>query len=771
MNLARLFPKLFHRRLTLLLAGLMAVVSLLSAQVYRLTVAQGSELRAKAEARLDRRSTLPTYRGRILDRAGRELALDRANYDIAVQYDVISGEWAAAEARRQAQREVGSIWYDMSAAQRRLETEERRAPFDARVEELWKTISREGNLPRSELDALLEKIHRDTEAMAKAVQERQRAEFHRRHGDPVPGRPDSFQPQPIREQRMAHVILPSVSDGMAFEFMRLADDLPGLTVLDTRKREFPWSTARVTIDRSTLPRPIRSNEPLAVEVSGVADHVIGAMREQVWQEDMQRRPFADPITGDIDRGGYMPNDSVGNRGVEQVFEDHLRGLRGIVHRRLDTGVEQREEPEPGADLELALDIRLQARVQALFAPEVGLAVVQQWHAGWNNDGSPRPSPLPPGTRLNGSAAVIDVDSGEIIALVSVPTFTEGLRMGEGRRRIDQPFVNRAVETPYPPGSIIKPLVLAAAVGEGVHHLAQGIECNGHYFDNRTIARCWIFREAYGFTNHSVRYGALGGETALAVSCNIYFYTLADRLGMERLSKWYNRFGLGRHPDTGLLFPQWTEESGTRLLGETGGDVPTESVISDLRRSGGLRFSSVIMGIGQGPVTWTPVQAANAYATIARGGLYRSPTLIRGQAGFTMDRHEDDLRIRPDVVATILEGLRQSVEESHGTGHGIRYADRSQEPIINAQNVTVWAKTGTAQAPPLPVDTDGDGQPDSTMTGLDHAWFVGLVGAGERHQARPRYAIAVVLEYAGSGGRAAGPIANQIIHALKAEGHL
>src|SRR5690606_30249776 len=116
--------------------------------------------------------------------------------------------------------------------------------------------------------------------------------------------------------------------------------------------------------------------------------------------------------------------------------------------------------------------------------------------------------------------------------------------------------------------------------------------------------------------------------ALAVSCNIYFYTLADRMGMERLAKWYSRFGLGRHPDTGLLYAATDKEGRTRLLGENAGDVPSQSTLNELRASGGLRFASVIMGIGQGPVTWTPLQAANAYATLARGGLYLSPLLLR-----------------------------------------------------------------------------------------------------------------------------------------------
>jgi cell division protein FtsI/penicillin-binding protein 2 len=123
------------------------------------------------------------------------------------------------------------------------------------------------------------------------------------------------------------------------------------------------------------------------------------------------------------------------------------------------------------------------------------------------------------------------------------------------------------------------------------------------------------------------------------------------------------------------------------------------------------------------------------------------------------------------VDMALEGLRQSVAERYGTGHHIGH-DGWEEPIINAQDVTVWAKTGTAQAPAMRLDSNNDGKlndHDSLLKGVDHSWFVGLVGP--RGSSRPLHAIAVIVEYGGSGGRTAGPIANQIVRALQLEGYL
>ena len=168
-----------------------------------------------------------------------------------------------------------------------------------------------------------------------------------------------------------------------------------------------------------------------------------------------------------------------------------------------------------------------------------------------------------------------------------------------------------------------------------------------------------------------------------------------------------------------------------------------------------------------PVTWTPVHAANAYATLARRGAVRSPTLVRDRNSRTTTLVA--LSLDETIVSTVLDGMRRSVSEPIGTGHHITYPDGKQVPIINAEGVTVWAKTGTAQATAAAFDLDGDGTPDVRLDNPTHAWFVGLVGPGEH--AQPRYAIAVLVEYGGSGGRTAGPIANEIIRALTAHGYL
>jgi len=764
MNPRKLIPSMFHRRLVLLLSCSGAVVLVLFGQLYRLSVVEGAARRADAESKLDHRSFLPTHRGRIVDRHGRILARDRASYDIAVNYDVITGAWPRQQAAAQARREIGrSRWNTLSPEQRQQAIDVRLPHWESQTQRIWDALMEYGEIEEEEVIRRRDSIRAEVQSLTAVVWDRQRINWIHRFGTEAQDEDDAgFRPRPIREQRQPHVLLPDVDDETAFYFRRLAMELDGeiLHVQDARTREQPWMTIDVALDRSGLPKPLRSTVPATIRVEGVADHILGSVRDEVWAEDINRRPFVHPETGEIDLGGYRVGDIVGSRGLELAFEKRLRGMRGMVVERRDTGEQQRIEPRVGDNLDLTLDIMLQARVQAILSHDFGLTRVQKWH---NNDR------LPEGRPLNASAVVLDVETGDILAMVSMPTMAMGRRMSDSRRRVDHPWVNRPVEAIYPPGSIIKPFVLTAAVEEGLHHLNQPIHCQGHYYDNRKdVARCWIYRERYGYRSH----GDLQAEEAIARSCNVYFYTLAGRLGMDRLARWYRRFGLGSPLDVGLLHETRDASGELRRVGEVGGIVPDEDAIAELRRRGELSFASIILGIGQGPIAWTPIQAANAYATIARGGIVRDATLVRDEQRLRPRHSREHLPISPAVVEAALEGLRQSVEERHGTGYQIRYDyddSRTPDPIMNVEGVTVWAKTGTAQAPPLPVDSTGDGETDSVLTGLSHAWFVGLVGP-ERSQ-RPTHAIAVMVEYGGSGGRVAGPIANEIVRVLRDEGYL
>jgi penicillin-binding protein 2 len=762
-------PQRTVRLRILFLAGCVAIGSgIVAARLAWLTVVRSGELSVRAVERLDVERYLPSWRGRILDRKGRVLAEDVPSYDIAVTYPFATGEWVRRKADESARREAGRAgWRQMDAAARDAALARHLEQWRAREAELMSALSSAMGISERDLESRLAEIVSTTERRASAVWARQRQQRIER------GEPADRAPEPIREMVEPHVLVEGVPDAVAFEMRRLADAMPGgVEVIDATRRQYPWSSIEVEVDRSALPGHLRSSHPMTLRIDGAFDFLVGAMRNDVWQEDLERRPFerrdGRGMLG-VDLGGYRAGrDSVGARGVERSAEDALRGLRGFVRRRVDTGSEERVDPVPGTDVTLSIDAALQARVQAAIDPQVGLTQVQQWHAGWR-DGQARKGPLPIGEPLAAASVVVDIATGDVLAMASTPTPSAASQMGDAARTRRDPFIDRAAGGIYPPGSILKPLVYLAAVKEGVCREDDTFACNGHYFPGQPdVARCWIYRPQYGMATHSQKVGGLLGiEQSLARSCNITFYTLAARLGSRRMTAWYRDFGLGVAPGSGLGRESLAADGSVRTVGEASGSLPSAELLDRLE-SRGDAFTPILLGIGQGPLAWSPLQAANAYAAMARGGVWMPPRLILQGAG-PEQRPSRDLELSDSAIARALEGLRRSVAESYGTGHHIEVAPGVQEPTVAVTGVRVWGKTGTAQSGALKIDVDEDGQIDSTVTDADHAWFVGL--AGPERDGRPRYAIAVLVEHGGGGGRTAGPVAAAVIRALAEEGYL
>jgi penicillin-binding protein 2 len=738
-----------RRRLGFLAVVAMAAVAVLSVRLWALTVWQGEHFLEKAESRLDAEDWLPTIRGRILDRQGRVLAEDVPAWDVAIHFGVIDGSWARARAQRQARASLGrSLWGRITRDAREGVVELRLPEAQAELGGVLDEVARLCEVPRERLDQEMARIRTRVERLV----ERRRAQAE-----------EGKRLKPISEQQSSHVVVRQVPDAVAFALRKLADEFPGtIEVVDGTRRVHPWSAADVRVDTSTLPMPIRRGGSMTVHVPGVLDSVVGEVRDAIWAEDKARRPFTRE-DGSVDLGGYSESmtDSIGASGLEAAYEDWLRGQRGQLRRRRDTDEVERLEPVPGRDLRLTIDAELQARVQAILNPKLGLTKVQSWQHGGKDS-------LPDGTKLASAAVVIEVESGEVLALASWPSRDDAADLTPAERSRLQPGLNRAAEAVYPPGSIVKPLIYAGAVAEGKFSAAGAVACNGHFFpDFKDRARCWIWRPEHGMSTHSsVVGGPLSVEAAISRSCNIYFFSVAQRMGLRGVVDWYRALGLGRTMGTGLQGPLPADRRGD--AGESAGIVPNEADIQKLetRRDA---FTTIIMGIGQGPVAWTPLQAANAFATLARGGSLLDARVVRDDAALPPDRRTGSLSIPAEARRRALEGLRQAVEESHGTGHHVRFGDGTREAIFDVPGVRVLGKTGTAQAPPLVWDEDGDGSRERSIRGLDHAWFVGL--AGDRADKEPRYAIAVLVEYGGSGGKTAGPVAEQVVHALLDEGYL
>lgn len=394
---------------------------------------------------------------------------------------------------------------------------------------------------------------------------------------------------------------------------------------------------------------------------------------------------------------YRSLDLVGRDGIEALYEKELRGRRGLQYAEVDvTGheigplPEKRPEPAiPGKDLHLTLDDRLQAIACSLLAPYSRAAVIG-----------------------------LEIRSGAVLCLVSRPGYDPNIFAGPISAvtwetlatNPSKPFFNRVTTAGYPPGSTLKPVVALAAMHCGVVSPHTILEpCTGGFrFGNRTF-RCWA------------THGHLNLLDAIAHSCNVYFYQVGLRTGLDSLTAFCRRLGLG-------------SKTGIDLPGEKPGVIPSREWL-DSRYGQGRWTSGVLLNfaIGQGEILVTPLQMAIVYGLIAGDGRCGRPYLVEriDSAGSTVYQHQPEILSVPldaEHIATIRRALTRVVERGTGQAAQVR-------------EITIAGKTGTAQNPPRP----------------DHAWFVGFAPADN-----PSVVFSALVENAGHGGAVAAPIVARLV---------
>ena len=761
----------FQIRLMLVGGGILLLLATLGWQLNRL--ASDATWLEAAEAKLSESAFELTTRGAIVDRLGRPLAREGSTWVFEVHYETVVGEWARRQAERAARRDLGASWSRLSGSDRFAETSARVGPWEDQLAQIWATVSELTGIPMEDLSSRAEDVRHDTGRMRGSIWARNFDDLARRYEDPE----DRFVAFPIREEKGFHRIAKLDSDASAFAILKLLDRLdravvdrrgrriedPPFRVRGITERERGYSKALVVLDRSTLPPPLDSASPLVVEVRGIADSIVGSTRDRVQQEDIERRPYRgrdENGTPVLDFTGYdnaRVEDIVGRSGIELEFDALLHGEIGYREQDRASGEAIFDRPPvPGLDVRLAIDVGLQARIRAILDPDFGLLRSSQRQYSWRA-GAPNPMIEAEGRPLFGAAVVLDVDTGDTLALVSTPTpddldlddrdymlmamdDEQASELGsDDRARRDALielalFRNRAISTEYPPGSLVKPLMYVGAVAAGVFREDEVVTCNGFYRGTEAEdlkPRCWGWRPRAD-PPQFFRHGPLGPEEAISKSCNNYFYEVANRLGPEGVAAWYEQCGLGAPLGSGF---------GAAL----DGTFDRDRIAGPVDR--------LIVGIGQGPVGLTPLQAATSYARLARYGAPLVPRLV-------LDAEPTPVMVGTwprNAVRRALEGMRRSARE--GTAHSVRVSPSRRVPVLDFADLgagapAVLAKTGTAQVA-------GDR--------ASHGWYGGLiVPAGE---VEPRYAFAVVVEHGNSGGASAGPVAAQLVRALAAEGYL
>jgi penicillin-binding protein 2 len=440
----------------------------------------------------------------------------------------------------------------------------------------------------------------------------------------------------------------------------------------------------------------------------LAAHVLGYIGE-VQSGQLAKSQFAD----------YQQGEVVGQAGIEGVEQDALRGHAGGVNQIVDVagrvvGVVDEIDPVPGGSVQLTIDLDLQQAAEAAFAPEA-----PEEHA-----------------RI-GAAVALDVHSGDVLALVSKPSFDPndfagGIDAAIWKRLLAdklKPIQDRAISGQYPPGSTYKAIVAAAGLEAGVIDPNRRVFCPGFFrLGNRTY-RCWKHEG----------HGSVDLHRALVESCDVYFYTIGRDLGVDRLFEFANGFNLGRA--TGITLPH-----------EKFGLIPSSAWKLRVLKEQWMAGETISASIGQGFNLVTPLQLAVAYGAIANGGALIRPRLVLRVSdadGRLVDGPPPEpsgrVPVRREFLDLVRSGLEGVVEEPHGTGA------RARVPGVH-----VAGKTGTAQAVGLK-HTEGVDADDVAWELRDHAWFVGFAPAEA-----PEIVVAALVEHGGHGGSAAAPVVQKVL---------
>jgi penicillin-binding protein 2 len=432
-------------------------------------------------------------------------------------------------------------------------------------------------------------------------------------------------------------------------------------------------------------------------------HILGYVG-RISQRDMEQ----------IDVSNYAGTSHIGKNGVEKTYESALHGAVGVEHVEVNAAGRRvrtlsQTAPEPGVDVHLHLDIRLQQIAMEAFGD------------------------------YNGAAVAINPANGGVLAFVSQPgydpnLFVEGISTRDYRalqENEDRPLYNRALRGQYPPGSTVKPFIGLAGLEQNVIQYDSSVYCPGFF---QLPGNSHRYRD-WKRTGH----GPMAIEDAIVQSCDVYFYKLANDMGIDKMQEYLQHFRFG-------------QRTGIDLNGESRGLLPSREWKRRARRQPWYPGETLIMGIGQGYYLTTPLQLAAATAAVANNGIYYTPRVVdylraRGSGEVTPipeSAHSIPIE-RQQNWEDVRVGMIKVIEGQRGTAKGIR-----------TDAYRIAGKTGTAQVFSLGQDEEYNEEEIAEKL-RDHALFVAYAPIED-----PRIAVAVVVENGGSGGAVAAPIARKII---------
>jgi penicillin-binding protein 2 len=475
----------------------------------------------------------------------------------------------------------------------------------------------------------------------------------------------------------------------------------------TVKANLDWDmVSRVEVNLPDLPgASIEVDQSRSYPFGGTTSHVLGYVGTPAENEVGD-----DPLL-------QLPGFRIGKSGLEKIYDLKLRGTAGTsevevnalgrVIRELD-----RHEGKPGAELVSTLDIGLQQYVQQRLSAQ-----------------------------QSASAVVLDIITGDVLAMGSTPSFdpavfNRGLSPADWQELSTDPghpLINKAMAGQYPPGSTFKTMTAMAALEAGVDP-SYSVFCPGVFNLGNLSFHCW-WKGGHGTLD------MLGG---IKHSCDVYFYDLARKVGIDTLAGMARRFGLG-------------QPTGIDLPGEKGGLIPDTAWKKATLKDSWHPGETVIAGIGQGFIQATPLQLAVMVARLANGGFALKPRLVR-PAKLTDETGPDPtavqfapMGVNLNHLKLVWEGMRRVVNDPDGTAYNAR---------ISQPGMEMAGKTGSAQVRRITMAERllGVRKNEQLPWAMrDHALFIAFAPVQQ-----PCYACSVVVEHGSAGARYAGPIAHDIL---------
>ncbi len=395
---------------------------------------------------------------------------------------------------------------------------------------------------------------------------------------------------------------------------------------------------------------------------------------------------------------YRPGDNIGVAGLEKFYEQELRGVDGgkrlMVNARGEVVKVLKDMPsEQGKTLKLSLDTNLQAVAMSAMSGKVGATVA------------------------------IDPNNGEILAMVSNPTFdpnifTEGLKASDWRKLSQNrghPLQNRFIGSYYPPGSVFKPIIGISCLENGVSQTSTYAYCPGYIRLGGYKKGCWA------------AHGGVDFYRAISMSCDTWFYKQSMKLGIERLYKTATEFGLGQ--PTGIDLPEEVVRNGKA------GNFPSKEWHKKVHKREWVTGDTLNVSIGQGDVLVSPLQMAVAISAVANGGTVYKPHLLKE----IIDPKTGQVTKNEIVVNSRVEAKDEYFKVMQSAMEGCVRGGTGRPCAISG--VRVGGKTGSAEA----------------TGGKAHGWFVAFAPVDN-----PKIVVATIVEHGGSGSGAAAPVCRAMI---------